>query len=504
MDTANSNKKNTVSEFSYMLQRQGSDDSVEASAFDDINSLMKREDGTSKPVETLSSLPQASFNYINSIVGSGVIGIPYALHRAGFGLGLFLLVIVAVITDYSLILMVRCGHLSGRFSYPGVMEAAYGKAGYYLLSLLQFMYPFLAMISYNVVVGDTLSKVLVRLVPSWGSSMGAVRFGVVLVVTIFVVIPLCLYKNVSRLAKASFLSLACVVLILLAVVYRLLSGDYAVVPDTPESWRFAHTDLIPAVGIMAFAFMCHHNTFLVYQSMQDATMERWEKVTHISVGFAWLVAALFGIAGYCTFRALSQGDLLENYCWDDDLMNFARVLFSISILLTFPIECFVSREIVRTQVRRFYSHEAVEYDTDADPSHVTGEEDDRQSMITTLLIVFAAFIISPYTECLGPVLELNGLLAAIPLAYVLPGLAYIQLSPHSLFSQEKLPAAGLVLFGTIVTISGAAILMPNLIGDCRTGIIMGYCKDDELALNGTASFVGLASTLAPNCVTDKV
>lgn len=59
--------------------------------------------------ETLSSLPQASFNYINSIVGSGVIGIPYAFHRAGFGLGLLLLILVAYITDYSLILMVSTG-----------------------------------------------------------------------------------------------------------------------------------------------------------------------------------------------------------------------------------------------------------------------------------------------------------------------------------------------------------------------------------------------------------
>ena len=56
--------------------------------------------------DSLSSLPQASFNYINSIVGSGVIGIPYALHRAGFGLGMMLLILVAIITDYSLILMV--------------------------------------------------------------------------------------------------------------------------------------------------------------------------------------------------------------------------------------------------------------------------------------------------------------------------------------------------------------------------------------------------------------
>lgn len=82
------------------------------------------------------------------------------------------------------------------------------------------------MISYNVVVGDTLSKVIVRLIPGWGSSMGTVRFGVVFMVTVFVVVPLCLYKNVSRLARASFLSLACVVFILFAVVFRLLSGDY--------------------------------------------------------------------------------------------------------------------------------------------------------------------------------------------------------------------------------------------------------------------------------------
>lgn len=57
--------------------------------------------------DPLSSLSETSFNYINSIVGSGVIGIPYALVRAGYGVGLLLLVFVAVITDYSLRLMVN-------------------------------------------------------------------------------------------------------------------------------------------------------------------------------------------------------------------------------------------------------------------------------------------------------------------------------------------------------------------------------------------------------------
>lgn len=82
------------------------------------------------------------------------------------------------------------------------------------------------MISYNVVVGDTLSKVLIRFVPSWNSSMAEVRFCVVFVVTVCVVIPLCLYKNVSRLARVSFISLVCVVFILFAIIIKLISGDY--------------------------------------------------------------------------------------------------------------------------------------------------------------------------------------------------------------------------------------------------------------------------------------
>lgn len=86
-----------------------------------------------------------------------------------------------------------------------------------------------AMISYNVVVGDTLSKVLVRMVPVWGSSMGIVRFLVVFFVTAFVITPLCLHKNISRLARASFLSLICVVIILFAVICRMFSDTYDVV-----------------------------------------------------------------------------------------------------------------------------------------------------------------------------------------------------------------------------------------------------------------------------------
>lgn len=54
------------------------------------------------------------------------------------------------------------------------------------------------MISYNVVVGDTLSKVLVRFIPTLGASMGSVRFFVVFLVTLVSIFALDFYDDVRR------------------------------------------------------------------------------------------------------------------------------------------------------------------------------------------------------------------------------------------------------------------------------------------------------------------
>lgn len=62
------------------------------------------------------------------------------------------------------------------------------------------------------------------------------------------------------------------------------------------------------------------------------------------------------------------------------------------------------------------------------------------------------------------------------------------MEPHSLTSREKLPAVGLVVFGTIVTVAGAAVLLPGLLGDCKSNIDLGYCKSyDEISVSANRS-----------------
>lgn len=83
------------------------------------------------------------------------------------------------------------------------------------------------MVSYDVVVGDTITKVFVRTFKLEPGSWLAQREVVVGLATIFVTLPLCLYKDVARLAKVSLFSLVCVGFILAAVFVKFfaLYGD---------------------------------------------------------------------------------------------------------------------------------------------------------------------------------------------------------------------------------------------------------------------------------------
>jgi len=58
------------------------------------------------------------------------------------------------------------------------------------------------------------------------------------------------------------------------------------------------------------------------------------------------------------------GDILENYCYRDDLVNVARVMFAVAVMLTYPVECFVTREVLVSTVfcRHFPRVAAVDVD----------------------------------------------------------------------------------------------------------------------------------------------
>ena len=93
---------------------------------------------SSNKSEKESGIVGASFNIINAILGSGIIGIPAAIREAGFSMGVVLLVLVGMVTEYTLYILVSTGVSVGCFSYQEVMRRAFGRSGYILATVVQF------------------------------------------------------------------------------------------------------------------------------------------------------------------------------------------------------------------------------------------------------------------------------------------------------------------------------------------------------------------------------
>uniref|UniRef100_A0A3P9LKL6 Putative sodium-coupled neutral amino acid transporter 11 n=1 Tax=Oryzias latipes TaxID=8090 RepID=A0A3P9LKL6_ORYLA len=404
--------------------------------------------------ESISSMITASFNFINSIIGSGIIGM------LCFSCLLYSLCYVCLMADYSIVLLIKGGNLSGSNSYQSLVQSTFGFPGYLILSVLQFLYPFIAMISYNITTGDTLTKVFQRIPGVGPDHILAERHFVILLSTFLFTLPLSLYRNIEKLGKVSFLSMVLTLTILIIVMIRAATLGPQILP-TENAWTFAKWNAIQAVGVMSFAFICHHNSFLIYGSLKEPTLANWSRVTHISVTSALIISAAFAVAGYTTFTGRTQGDIFENYCRDDNLATFGRFCFGLSIITTFPLECFVTREVISNLV-------------------CSRNLSNAEHVAVTMLIVAVCTSLSLAYDCLGVVLELNGALSATPLIFIIPSGCFLKLSSDRWFQGENLIASILIIIGFFVMITGLILtaLYPQ---DCSHGVEMFYCADANIS-----------------------
>ncbi|XP_071803818.1 putative sodium-coupled neutral amino acid transporter 11 isoform X2 [Asterias amurensis] len=416
-----------------------------------------------------SGIPGASFNIANSILGSGIIGLPYAMKKAGLPLGIILILLIACVTDYSLLLLIRGGELSGTTTYQDLVQATLGIPGFYFLSFIQFCYPFVAMIGYNVIIGDTITKVFERILSD--DHVLANRYFIISIITVLISLPFSLYRNVSKLVKVAIVSI--VLLVVLIIIMYIRVGTLHI-PPTDGAWNFANFQFTESIGIITFAYICHHNSFLVYTSLETPDAHNWSKVTHSAVVMATFLSILVGLGGFITFTGYTQGDVLQNYCHTDDLANVGRVVFAVTIVCTYPLECFVCREVLEN----FIVHHG----------WATSPQPIQRHLILTLVLVGLTLGFSMSTSCLGIVLSINGIIAAVPLVFMLPTLCYIRLAEGHWYALHKVPSLIIFCFGGLVCIFGLVTIFVDPSSSQCDSKDLPYCMSDNSTALPTAMY----------------
>ena len=282
------------------------------------------------------------------------IGIPYAIQQCGLVLGIFFMFLVAYLVDRSVVMLIDCGIKTQKYDLEVISQHTMGIRGYFAALIFMFLNAYGAQIAYLVIIADTVPLAAQNLFP--GSFLDE-RHAALLFFATVVVLPISLLRDLSSLSWTSLLSVLSVIVLIMIV------GIWAPEASQLQNRHFessdageVNTNLFAGVGTMSFAFVCQHNSFLIYRSLKQPSSESWRTVAHSSVSFSFVVSLAFGLIGFFSFFPYVEGDLLNNFPVSYTSVAVARILLAITMLFTYPMELYVSRHCLAQLMSKWKEH----------------------------------------------------------------------------------------------------------------------------------------------------
>ncbi|KAM9556711.1 solute carrier family 38 member 6 isoform 3-T3 [Guaruba guarouba] len=384
-----------------------------------------------------SSFGFSVFNLMNAVIGSGILGLSYAMANTGIVGFSILLLIVAGLASYSVFLLLSMCTQTAVTSYEDLGLFAFGSPGKVLVATTIIIQNIGAMSSYLLIVKSELPGAVAGFLSEDESGSWYLDGRLLLLITsICIVFPLALLPKIGFLGYTSSLSFFCTVYFAL-VVSNSTGGCKAKLFHLSKESAYA-------IPTMAFSFLCHTSVLPIYCELQSPSKSRMQNVTVTGIGLSFLIYFMSALFGYLTFYDKVDSELLQGYSRylpHDTIIMTVKVAILFAVLLTVPLIHFPARKAV---MMVFFSHLPVSW-----ICHIL-----VTLTLNTIVVLFAM-----YVPDIKNVFGVVGSTTSTCLLFVYPGLFYLKLSREDLLSRQKLGACALVVFGICVGLLSLVLII---------------------------------------------
>uniref|UniRef100_A0A8D3BU29 Solute carrier family 38 member 6 n=1 Tax=Scophthalmus maximus TaxID=52904 RepID=A0A8D3BU29_SCOMX len=302
-----------------------------------------------------ASFTSSVFNLMNAIMGSGILGLAYAMASTGIVGFCILLVLVSSLAAFSVHLLLKLCDQTG--------EKLINDPSLTLDEHIPMTLSWIAILIQNI-GGKSVSISLYICDLSFFSRNAWYDDGRLLLIlfTLCIVLPLSILPKIGFLGYTS--SIAFFFMLYFAVVVmvkkwsipcplplNVTSGAFQVSNSTdsectPKLFVFS-SESAYAIPTMAFSFLCHTAILPIYCELDRPTKARMQNVTNVSISLSFVVYLVSALFGYLTFFANVKSELLigyDAYMPRDIMVMTVRLAILLSVLLTVPLIHFPARK----------------------------------------------------------------------------------------------------------------------------------------------------------------
>uniref|UniRef100_A0A673HPX0 Sodium-coupled neutral amino acid transporter 3-like n=1 Tax=Sinocyclocheilus rhinocerous TaxID=307959 RepID=A0A673HPX0_9TELE len=426
--------------------------------------------------EGKTSFRMSIFNLSNAIMGSGILGLAYAMANTGIILFTILITSYAMLKmhlDFLLNFLLCLSVCLGIRAYEQLGYRAFGPPGKILAACIITLHnigevSILTALHNHITPSDMICcvKHLLLFVSDWFVDGRCL----IIIVSVTVILPLAFMKRLGYLGYTSGFSLTCMVFFLISVIYKkfvtecslehsynetgVTESIYNSTDDTCEA-KFITINPQTAftIPIMAFAFVCHPEVLPIYTELKNPNKKRMQNVANISIMAMFVMYLLTAIFGYLTFYGKVDSELLKMYSKKDTLMLCVRLAVLIAVTLTVPVVLFPIRRAV---LQLLFPDK---------PFHWV-----RHISIAVCVLFFVNLLVI-FVPNIRDIFGFIGATSAPSLIFILPGIFYICIVPEAqepLKSRPKIQAIVFVTLGFIFMIMSITFIIIEWVNGKKT------------------------------------
>ncbi|KAK7024960.1 aa-trans domain-containing protein [Favolaschia claudopus] len=425
----------------------------------DRDTTVKRTTGKREGSATVIS---SVSNFLNTIIGSGMLTFPMAMASAGLIPGMLTCLFSGSVAVFGLFLLSLCAARAPhrRSSFFAISKMTFPKAAI-LFDAAIAAKCFGVSTSYLIIIKGLMPSVVATFYhdlssstpPAWALS-GRVWISLFMVV----LVPLVFLRQLDSLRHASYVALfsvAYLLVIVITVYFNPLEG----MPERGEV-RLIHftPNFVSTFPVQVFAFTCSQNLFPIYNELRDNSQRQMNLVIGTAIGSATLTYEIIAVFGYLTFGATVGANIIAMYPSTSLFIAIGQLAIVTLVLLGYPLQVhpcrncldkiFHAGEVVKQIEAAVADGEGDEDEgTEMDEDHAAAEMSPLKHTLLTAAIVIASFSLAFFVNDLKLVLSFVGSTGSTTISFILPGLFYWKLTRGDRDRNNALSLAALALAG---------------------------------------------------------
>ena len=418
------------------------------------------------------SLTSSIFNLCILSLGTGSLALPQKIGYMSLFFSPIIIILSGLVNYWTLNILANSSKKYNLNSYEAIVQKLFGNILSIFLGVIMCISQFGTIILYQVILYKLLGGVINEIfnlgftgvedfaINSFWNEF-KIKFIICYLISILILTPLCLLKNISKMRYASMFGIISLFFLIFIIVLECpFYIYYNFFEKNNKKIKLNYFDvlsgfkddikILQAISTLFYAFSCHVGVFPVLNTLKNPTQKRIQLLFKKSISLDIICYLIIGISGYLTQPENTPDLIIERKkIFDND---FLMIIGQICFIFTLIAKICANYNALRICIINLFNK-----------NKSKNQISNKINLILTTCCLFMTTLISIIFQSISSYISLIGGFCSVIISILIPGFIYIKGIQESKINNKTIFSGMIIIILTSMGFINGILTIKNVV-----------------------------------------